>query len=498
MRGARAKARLAGWIAFAAPLLLYAWTARRHVGFWDVGEMDTVPWILGIPHPTGFPLYVLIGWSFAHLVSIGSVALRMSLLSAAGMSVAAWLLARIVTDRTGMPWIGTICALFFASGAIAWRDATRAEVHTLVACGVATAFFFGLRWYRTGAPAALLAAATAWGAAAAVHPVALLMLPGVLVVVVARLHRTPSRVLAAAIALFAAAAFVPYLYLPLRSAYVVAHGLDPAQSLGLPLGSAFWNYDDPRTLGGLARLLSGSGFDVSDGLHAFFDPGTFARVAALAWPRFVQQLGLAGIAAAAAGLLLALRRDATETVALALCSLPCIVFAMSYGSEADPARYLLTAFIVATIFAGDALAALARTMHEHGKAARTALVLVAAVVLLLPAAAQRDLLAQPNDASADATIASVVARTAPNALLLAPWYYATPLAYAAYVRRDAGDRTVLAVWLGDVAEAVTRWLAMRPVYVVGQVVGNPPPGYRLVSIPGSPALFRIVPVRNVR
>ncbi len=58
---------------------------RRSVDYWDTGEMQTVPWILGIAHPTGFPAFVLGGFLFSHLVPIGSVAFRMSLFSGIAM-----------------------------------------------------------------------------------------------------------------------------------------------------------------------------------------------------------------------------------------------------------------------------------------------------------------------------------------------------------------------------------------------------------------------------
>ena len=56
-----ARERLALWLAWLVPLALFLATAYRDVGYWDTGEMDTVPYILGIAHPTGFPAYVLLG-----------------------------------------------------------------------------------------------------------------------------------------------------------------------------------------------------------------------------------------------------------------------------------------------------------------------------------------------------------------------------------------------------------------------------------------------------
>ncbi len=90
--------RTCGALAFAAPLALYVASAYRDVTYWDVGEMDTVPYILGIAHPPGLPLYTLLGWAFAHAVPFGSVAFRMSFLSALAMSVAAWFVFSIVVD----------------------------------------------------------------------------------------------------------------------------------------------------------------------------------------------------------------------------------------------------------------------------------------------------------------------------------------------------------------------------------------------------------------
>jgi hypothetical protein len=51
----------------------------RDIGFWDTGEMQTVPFMLGLAHPTGYPAEILFGWLFTHLVPIGDPAIRMNL-----------------------------------------------------------------------------------------------------------------------------------------------------------------------------------------------------------------------------------------------------------------------------------------------------------------------------------------------------------------------------------------------------------------------------------
>ena len=63
---------LAGYIASLAPT----------VTFWDAGEFIAATKILGIPHPPGTPLFVLMGHVWATLLPIGSWAYRTNLLSA--------------------------------------------------------------------------------------------------------------------------------------------------------------------------------------------------------------------------------------------------------------------------------------------------------------------------------------------------------------------------------------------------------------------------------
>jgi hypothetical protein len=59
-------------------LLLYAKGACPSIYVGDSGELVTAVHTLGIPHPSGYPLYVLAGKLWALVVRWGSVAYRMS------------------------------------------------------------------------------------------------------------------------------------------------------------------------------------------------------------------------------------------------------------------------------------------------------------------------------------------------------------------------------------------------------------------------------------
>ena len=138
--------RAASLGAVAIPLAIYLASAYRDVMYWDIGEMDTVPYILGIAHPPGYPLYTLIGWVFTHVLPLGSVAFRMSALSALALAATCWFVWRIVVDGGGDALGGLGAALLFAFGEDTWAHATRAEPHALVALAAVALLCFLLRW----------------------------------------------------------------------------------------------------------------------------------------------------------------------------------------------------------------------------------------------------------------------------------------------------------------------------------------------------------------
>ncbi|MBI5475859.1 MAG: DUF2723 domain-containing protein [Ignavibacteriales bacterium] len=47
--------------------IIYSFTVSRTVSFIDSGELATACYTLGICHPTGYPLFTLVGWIFSHL-----------------------------------------------------------------------------------------------------------------------------------------------------------------------------------------------------------------------------------------------------------------------------------------------------------------------------------------------------------------------------------------------------------------------------------------------
>lgn len=119
----------AGLVALAV-CVLYAATAPRTVALEDDGLFVLGAYFLGIGHPPGYPLFMLIGKLFTYL-PFGSVAYRVHLVSAffGGLTCAGvWLCARQLTPGR-LP--AYLAALGLALSPVFWSQATIAEVYTL-------------------------------------------------------------------------------------------------------------------------------------------------------------------------------------------------------------------------------------------------------------------------------------------------------------------------------------------------------------------------------
>ena len=139
---------------FFAGLILYLTTLAPSVVtlFDDSLEFQLVTFQLGIAHPTGYPLYTILGKLFTFL-PVGNIAYRVNLMSAV-FGAATVALVYLLTLRLAMPrsgrsggsgvsvgairFGGLVGAGLFAVGPVFWQQATIAEVYTLNAFFVAT------------------------------------------------------------------------------------------------------------------------------------------------------------------------------------------------------------------------------------------------------------------------------------------------------------------------------------------------------------------------
>lgn len=126
---------------FFFPLFTYLITLTPSISLHDSGEMTTTCWILGICHPTGYPLYTLCGKTFLSLIPIGNIAFRMNFLSSIFASLCILFVYLLILEITGKKIPSLIGSLILAFTTRFWEEAIIAEKYTL------NGLFFALLTY---------------------------------------------------------------------------------------------------------------------------------------------------------------------------------------------------------------------------------------------------------------------------------------------------------------------------------------------------------------
>lgn len=404
-------------LALLVPLFLYATWVPAGLTFGDGPELLTAVSLGGIAHPSGYPLYLLLGRAALWLPGL-SEAWRLGFyLSALPGAVSSGLifasLRRLSVDRL----VSVAAALLFAGSLPVLATATRIEVYALAAL-LNTATWYSLIRFEVDGTARW--AALAWAAqcvAMTNHLLSVFMLVPVILVLVWRRG--------------------PWLWAPSTWAWGVGitlaagslYALLPITAMSTAAGEALvWN--NPDTLGRLIFHVTGAEYDgYRQDPDLLVNLWRLVRAPSLHLFPGLSLLTLAGLA------LLVRNKHAPLAVAGAVFTVTSFAYDASY-QIADIAFYLIPIYAALVIFAAIAVQRLAAA--AGAKVGATTVTAVTAVMMLAAALhlsignsgeRYRDLLAEPMSQD-------VVATATPGSIVLTEADYQNfPLWYRAYVDR---------------------------------------------------------------
>ncbi len=131
--------------------LIYFYTlAPGLIQFGDSPKLQFIGLVNGIPHQTGYPLYLLASNIVLLFSPFDSVAFSINLMSALFAVFTVVLINIIIIKLTDNPIIGLIIALTLALSPTFWSQAIIAEVYTFNAFFVALIIWFVVLWEETG------------------------------------------------------------------------------------------------------------------------------------------------------------------------------------------------------------------------------------------------------------------------------------------------------------------------------------------------------------
>src|SRR3954471_17790511 len=136
-------------------LVLYLITLAPSTAMWDTSEYIAAAYTLGLPHPPGNPLFVIVGRVFSILPIATSVAVRINILAAVCSAISAgmWFL---ITERVLVSWFperwqrvlgGVVAAILGATAFTVWNQSVVNEkVYTVSLVGIAVISWLMIRW----------------------------------------------------------------------------------------------------------------------------------------------------------------------------------------------------------------------------------------------------------------------------------------------------------------------------------------------------------------
>src|SRR5262245_395245 len=460
---------------FLVALVVYSWTLAPTVTPTDSGELILAAYGLGVAHPPGVPLWVMLT-HIASLVPIGNIAVRINFSSAVFAALACAMLTLVVAEliitassvvgphrrnkparrgsnidssnRGGLfmfaPAIGA--GLLMAFSRTLWAYATIAEVYALNALLILLVFFLVVRWRRriietrtnsSGAEATqdkwIYAAAFIFGLAMGVHHVTVaLTLPAIAIVVFRTegLKFFTSRRLSYAALISIGALIIVYSYLPW------AASRSPAM-----------NWGNARSLQEIWWHITGRQYRV----FFSFSPSTmgpqfieFCRMAlrefGFPWLPLTLFLAVAGLASA-------YKRDRTAFWFLLLILIADLAYSLSYEIAEDKDAYYLPAFISIAIAAGLGFRWLIQLTTSRRSPIWTPYVAAATPIVLTSVtafSANWPFNNRRHDFIADDYVQNLFSTIASDGLLLTQdWQVVSPMFYAQEIEQRRPDVKVV-------------------------------------------------------
>jgi len=471
-------------IVFLVALVLYGWTLAPTVTLTDSGELIVVARGLGIAHPPGVPLWIILA-HLASLLPFGNVAQRINFSSALFAALACAMLTLAVAEllvtasylsapkrrkkgsqqskkieQSGdahlilaAPAIGA--GLLMAFSRTLWSYATITEVYALNTLLILVILFLMLRWRRrivedrmhiwaaskvgqvaspiTRHDTFLYAAALMFGLALGVHHVTVaLTLPAIAVIVfrTQRLGFFTSRRLVYAALISISALVAVYAYLPLAASH-----------------SPVINWGHPRSLHEIWWHITGRQYQVYFSFKPEIIGAQFTEFCGMALREFGFAWLPVSLVLALAGFVDAFKRDRTTFWFLLTVMIADLAYAVSYEIAEDKDAYYLPTFISIAIAA--ALGIRWMIQWAVSKRAPVGKFSVAATTVVLVICATTIAANWPFNNRRQYFIAhdyieNLLSTIAPNGLLLTQdWQVVSPMLYAQEIERLRPDVKVV-------------------------------------------------------
>ena len=429
-------------VLFATALYVYWRTLSPTVNFIDSGELIAVCCLLGIAHPTGYPLYTLLGRLFT--LGSGQPAVAMNFMSAFFGSVASMLVGLLVFFSLGTRGseesvivpppvryiVSLATGLLFAFSRTMWQASTETEVYSLAILFFALLLLISMPLLSSGSgsqsdsgyrlPRTLPLFGYVWGLSLGNHMSAVLLLPvaGYLLYLERVWQRDARKRLLLTAGAFLLGLMV-YLYIPIRS-----------------MQEPILNWGHPGDLDSFVRHISAWQYRVwmfSGGMNALF--GKMADYAGLLAHQFNPFLMVFVVP----GGIFLFRRNRPLLTALIILFLSDLVYSLNYDIP-DIAPYFLPSFLVVVVLIAAGACQVIRWVSSGQSRIAVPLAFVSLALPLSSVRSNYDVCDRSRDYMAREFAVNFLSAVSGNAVVLTrTWDLYAPVMYMQYVEKKRRD-----------------------------------------------------------
>jgi hypothetical protein len=353
---------------------IYALTLCPTVEFIDSGELAMACKYLGIAHPTGYPLYTILG-RLAVMISrsrlilgVNIMSLLLTAFSSGVLFLLIWEVNNWFSGKIG--WRSSIsasAALFVAFSPVWWAQSTTNEVYSLnllLICLSILGFFKYLE--KSGkAHGWLIFSAYSLGLSMTNHLSAVYLIPGFVLILSADLLKKRINIKTLMwLSIFFCLPITLYFFLPLRAAH-----------------SPFLNWggvDDPFFL---FKHISGWQYRVW--MFADADISVALNRLSYAGKLIINQFGWFGLILAALGIIPVFRRKPKPGIFAVSIVLLNLIYVINYQIS-DIDSYYLPIIIVISLFMASGIFLVAKSITGYTRAGRSIRYLFAVILIIIP------------------------------------------------------------------------------------------------------------------
>ncbi len=450
---------------------LYLATLAPDVLAADSGELQVVAAQLGVAHPPGFPLYVLLAHLFTRLLPFVSPAYAVNLFSVVTSALTVAVVYLSAVKLAGrLPSL--VAAVALGTAATFWSQATTANVRSLTGLFAVLILYVLIR-FREATARGDRGSADCWLFLTALfmgfgltHHVSLIFLIAVglvfILVVDRSLIRAPRRWLWPVLA--GLASLLPLLYLPLRAAAEV-RGASP----------------DLATWAGFLEHVLATGF--RGDLFYYLAPAELWQRLLIIGNVLTFQFGTFVLLGMLLGVFALVRRDRPMALLLGGSFAAYALVAATYRAP-QTVEYMMPAYVSAALLLAAAIGYLPSMVARFGLPGWAVATLITALVIVSAAGqawSNRSAAGANHEAQSAREYAATLLDNAPaDSVILAHWHWATPLWYLQEIegaRPDVAVRFVFpegeayeATWARRTADeftagrqVITTWVPIVPL-----------------------------------